>query len=127
KLTPNGVVAPSVPVGSSGNAATFFTTPLAGLTTAVGGWQGGFVIVGNLPKTDGTSNTLSHGSLQVIDRKGKLAATLNDPVFLDSPWDLTINDNGDQAQVFVSNVRSGTVSRLDLAVGQSNVTVLHKT
>jgi hypothetical protein len=29
--------------------------------------------------------------------------------------------------VFVSNVLSGTVSRLDLAVGQSNVTVLHKT
>jgi hypothetical protein len=52
---------------------------------------------------------------------------LNDSIFLDSPWDLAINDNGNQAQVFVSNVLSGTVSRLDLAVGQSNVTVLHKT
>jgi hypothetical protein len=127
KLTPNGVVAPSVPVGSSGNAVTFFTSPLAGLSTALRVLQRGFVIVGNLPTTDGTSNTLSHGSLQMIDREGKLVATLNDPVFLDTPWDLTINDNGDQAQVFVSNVLSGTVSRLDLAVGPSNVTVLHKT
>jgi hypothetical protein len=77
KLIPNGVVAPSVPVGSSGNAVTFFTSPLAGLSTALGVLQRGFVIVGNLPTTDGTSNTLSHGSLQVIDRKGKLVATLN--------------------------------------------------
>jgi hypothetical protein len=80
-----------------------------------------------VPTTDGTINTISQGSLQVVDRRGKLVATLNDGLFLDSPWDLTINDNDDLAQVFVSNVLSGTVSRLDLAVGASNVTVLNKT
>jgi DNA-binding beta-propeller fold protein YncE len=65
--------------------------------------------------------------LQVINRRGKQVQVLNDSIFLDSPWDLAINDNGNQAQVFVSNVLSGTVSRLDLAVDPSNVRVLHKT
>jgi hypothetical protein len=130
KLTPNGIVAPSVAAGSSGNAVTFFTSKLAGLSTALGVLRGGFVLVGNVPTTDGTLATISQGSLQVIGRNGKLVTTLhtlNDAVFLDSPWDLAINDNGNQAQVFVSNVLSGTVSRLDLAVGPSKVTVLHST
>ena len=127
KFTPNGTIAPSVAPGSGGNAVTYFTSKLAGLSTALGVLQGGFVLVGNVPTTDGTVNTISQGSLQVIDRKGKLLKVLNDSVFLDSPWDLAINDNGNQAQVFVSNVLSGTVSRLDLAVGPSDVTVLHRT
>ena len=127
KLTPNGTMVPSVAPGSRGNAATFFTSKLAGLTTALGVLQGGFVLVGNVPTTDGTIKTISQGALQVIDRHGKLLNTLLNGTFLDSPWDLAINDNGTQAQVFVSNVLSGTVSRLDLAVGPSNVTVLHMT
>jgi hypothetical protein len=127
KLTPNGTVAPSVTPGSSGTATTFFTSKLGGLSTALGVLQEGFVIVGNVPTIDGTIGTISQGSLQVIDRNGKLVQTLDDGVFLDSPWDLAINDNGDQAQVFVSNVLSGTVSRLDVAVGPSRLTVLRKT
>jgi hypothetical protein len=126
QFTPSGTIAPGVSAGSTGNAVTFFTSKLAGLSTALGVLQGGFILVGNVPTTDGTSNTISQGSLQVVDRHGKLVKVLNDGVFLDSPWDLTINDNGNQAQVFVSNVLSGSVSRLDLAVGSSNVTVLHK-
>jgi len=126
KLTPNGVVAPGVAAGSSGNATTFFTSGLTGLSTALGILRDGFVVVGNLPTTDGTSNTLSQGSLQIVDRNGKLVKTLNDSAFLDSPWDLTINDKGDRAQIFVSNVLSGTVSRLDVSVGAANVTVLNK-
>jgi hypothetical protein len=97
KLTPNGVVAPSVAPGSSGNATTFFTSGLSGLCTALGVLRGGFIIVGNVPTTDGTSNTISQGSLQIVDRTGKLVKVLNDSVFLDSPWDLTINDKGDRA------------------------------
>ena len=127
KLTPNGAVAPSVAAGSTGNALTFFTSKLSGLTTALGLLRGGFVLVGNVPTTDGTINTISQGALQVIDRNGKVVQILSNSTFLDSPWDLTINDNGDQAQVFVSNVLSGTVSRIDLAVGRSNVTVLRTT
>jgi hypothetical protein len=121
KLTPNGTVAPA------GTATTFFTSALAGLDTALGILQGGFILIGNVPTTDGTFGTISQGSLQIINRHGKLIKVLNDSVFLDTPWDLTINDNGYQAQVFVSNVKSGTVSRLDLAVGPSDVTVLRET
>jgi hypothetical protein len=126
QLTLNGTVVPSVAPGSGGTAVTFFTSKPTGLTTALGVLQGGFVLVGNVP-SDGTFATISQGSLQIIDRHGKLIKVVNDNVFLDSPWDLTINDNGYQAQVFVSNVKSGTVSRLDLAVGSSDVTVLRET
>lgn len=126
-LTLNGSVAPETSPGSNGSAVTFFTSPLAGLSTALGVLRAGFVLVGNVPTTDGTRNTISNGALQIIDSHGNLLTTLVDPNFLDSPWDLTINDQGNQAQVFVSNVLSGTVSRLDLAITASNVTVLHRT
>jgi hypothetical protein len=99
--------------------------------------KGGFVIVGNVPSgpeqmgANGIvcSPTPSPGTLQVIDRRGKLVNTLTDTVggFYDSPWDLTIaNDNGNTAQLFVSNVLTGKVARLDLAVGASNVTIQHQ-
>jgi hypothetical protein len=126
KLTPDGTVAPSVAVGQNGNAVTFFQGQQVGLTTALGVLGRGFVVVGNVPTTDGTANTLSQGALQVVDRNGNLVSTLSDATFLDSPWDLTVHDNGTQAQIFVSNVLSGTVSRLDVSVGASTVTVLNK-
>lgn len=122
KFTPTGDLAPGVPAGTvPGNAMTFFASPLAGLTTALGVLKGGFVVVGNLPTTDGTSATISQGSLQILDKNGLVVATLNDSTFLDSPWDLTINDRGSTAQIFVSNVLSGNVSRLDVTVGGSVV------
>jgi len=126
KLTPTGDLAPGVVAGTAGNAAVFFQSPLQGLTTALAALRGGFVIVGNVPTIDGTVNTISQGALQVVDRKGNVAATLTDSTFLDSPWDLAINDLGSRAQIFVSNVLSGTVSRLDFAVGVSGITVTNK-
>lgn len=126
KFTPDDAVAPSVPVGQNGNAVTFFQGNQRGLTTALGVLRRGFVVVGNVPTIDGTANTISNGALQIVDRFGKLVLTLTDATFLDSPWDLTVDDDGDHALLFVSNVLSGTVSRLDLAVSASTVTVLHK-
>ena len=127
KFTPTGDLAPGVLAGTDGNATTFFSSPLAGLTTALGVLRGGYVVVGNLPTTDGTSSTISQGSLQILDKNGLVVATLNDSMFLDSPWDLTINDGGSKAQIFVSNVLSGTVSRLDVTVGGAGVTVTKMT
>lgn len=123
RFTPTGDLAPGVAAGSAGNATVFFQSPLAGLTTALGVLRGGFVVVGNVPTTDGTIGTISQGALQVVDRNGNPVATLSDSTYLDSPWDLTINDQGSHAQIFVSNVLSGTVSRLDVSVGASGVTV----
>ena len=119
QLTPRGSLAPP------GNAIAFFTSSLAGLSTALGVLREGYVIVGNVPTTNGT--TVGQGALQVIDRRGHLVQTLRDPQFLDGPWDLAVDDHGDHAHIFVSNVLNGTVSRLDLDVGAKGVTVLKKT
>jgi hypothetical protein len=137
KFTPNNVsapdsVAPGVPAGQVGDAVRFFQSPKqVGLSTGLGVLKGGFVIVGNVPsgpEANGMCNsTPSSGALQVIDRHGMLIATLTDPVgnIFGSPWDLTIaNDTGSTAQVFVSNVLTGTIGRLDLAVSSSGVTIL---
>jgi hypothetical protein len=124
-------------VAAPNTATQFFASPQLGLSTALGVLKGGFVIVGNVPSgmekmgANGIvcSPTPSLGTLQVIDRHGKVVNTLTDSVggFYDSPWDLTIaKDNGNTAQLFVSNVLTGTVARLDLAVGPSNVTIHHQ-
>jgi DNA-binding beta-propeller fold protein YncE len=81
--------------------------------------KAGFVLVGSLPTTDGTCHTIGQTSLLIIDRRGNLVATLTDPNLLDGPWDLTVNDVGNRAQVFVSNVLNGTVTRINLKTTHS--------
>jgi DNA-binding beta-propeller fold protein YncE len=107
-------------------ATTFFTSPLAGLSTALGVLREGLVIVGNVPTMDGTVATIGSGALQVIDAHGKRLQTLTDAKFLDSPWDLAVDDEGTTAHLFVSNVLSGTVVRLDVAVRSNGITILHE-
>jgi hypothetical protein len=119
--------APTGAIASPGMAEVFFTSPLPGLSTALGVLRGGFVLVGNVPTTDGTAATIGQGALQVIDRHGKVIHTWTDPVFLDGPWDLTVDDHGTWAHLFVSNVLNGTVARFDLAVSTNDLTVNKKT
>jgi hypothetical protein len=121
QLTPTGALAPP------GTATVFYTSSLQGLSTALGVLKRGFVVVGNVPTTDGTFATIGAGALQVIDRNGNWLATWTDPVFLNGPWDLALHDEGATAHLYVSNVLSGTVSRLDLAVSSSGVTITQKT
>jgi DNA-binding beta-propeller fold protein YncE len=120
RLTPRGTLAPP------GTATAFFTSGLPGLSTALGVLRRGYVLVGNVPTTDGTINTIGPGALQVVDRHGKSIQTWRDPVFLDGPWDLALDDHGARAHIFVSNVLNGTVSRLDVSVGPAAVTLLSK-
>jgi DNA-binding beta-propeller fold protein YncE len=117
-----------ISISPTGQQTLFATSKLIGLSTALGVLSRGFVIVGNLPVTypNGMS-TPGQGSLQVFDRNGNLVATFNDSTLLDSPWDLTIRDEGATAQVFVSNVLSGKVTRLNLAVSHSGVTLESET
>ena len=63
----------------------------------------------------------------MIDRNGNLVATWKDPVLLDGPWDLAVDDDGARAHVFVSNLINGTVTRVDVTVASSGVTVLGMT
>ena len=117
-----------VSITPTGQQSVFATSTLIGLDTALGVLSRGFVVVGNFPVTyPGGVATPGQGSLQIFNSSGSLVSTINDPNLLDSPWDLTINDQGSTAQMFVSNVLSGTVTRLNLAVTASQVTVLTKT
>lgn len=113
-------------VAAPGSANAFFTSKLPGLSTALGVLRAGFVVVGNVPTTDGAVPVFQ-GALQVIDRHGKWVQTLVSAEFLNGPWDLAIDDQGTSAHIFVSNVAIGTVSRLDVVVGSKGLTVTKMT
>jgi uncharacterized protein (TIGR03118 family) len=103
-----------------GQQSTFFSAPSGlGLTTALGVLPQGFVLVGSAPATtapDGT-NTVGDGAILILDSNGNQVGEISDPTLLQGPWDLAINDvNKTHAQVFVSNVLSGTVTRIDLKI-----------
>src|SRR5262249_20042057 len=71
-----------------------------------------------------SSSIQAPGSLLILNSQGRTVMTLRNPSLLDGPWDLTINDQGSQAQVFVSNVLSGTVTRIDLTIPQHGYPVV---
>jgi hypothetical protein len=98
-----------------GATSTFFASQVPGLTAALGILRAGYVFVGNLPTTDGTSNTVQPGSIQVVDRNGKQIGALSGTNFVNGPWGIAIFDRGDGvASMFVSNVLDGSVVRFDL-------------
>jgi len=104
-----------VRVTPDNQTSVFFNAPPgSGLTTALGVLKRGFVLVGNVPSTDGTSATVQQGSLMIIDKNGNQVMNLTNSTLLNGPWDLAIDDEGNRAVVFVSNVLSGTVTRIDL-------------
>jgi DNA-binding beta-propeller fold protein YncE len=95
--------------------------------TALGVFSGGFVIVGNFPVSyPGGVATFAQGSLQIFNSSGTLVMTINDPNLLDSPWGLTVYDRGSTAQVFVSNVVSATVTRLNFSISNGQINLASK-
>jgi hypothetical protein len=105
-----------VRISKTGQLSVFFQgNPGLGLTTALGVLSRGFVLVGNFPTTN-SGTTIEPTSLLVINKNGKLVTTLSDPALLAGPWDLTLVDEGLFAQIFISNVLSGTVTRLDVTM-----------
>jgi len=117
-----------VSVTPQGHTSTFFQGRGLGLTTALGVLRRGFVLVGNVPTPDG-ANVTPPGSLLILDRYGDVALTLINSNLLNGPWDLAVEDRGATADVFVSNVLDGTVTRIDLSVPRhgDNVQVLSET
>jgi hypothetical protein len=106
-----------VRVSPQGTVSTFFQGQTGlGLTTALAVLKGGFVIVGNVPTTNGMFDTIQQGSILVLDKNGNQVASFANNALLNGPWDLTVHDHGDRATVFVSNVLSGTVSRFEVWV-----------
>lgn len=100
-------------VGSNGLASLFYQGQASGLTAAIGIVRAGYVLVGNLPTADGTSATVQPGSLQVVDGNGHLFGSLINSN-INGPWGMAVQDNGTSAHVFVSNVLSGTIVRIDM-------------
>lgn len=105
-----------VRVDAHGNVTTFFQGQKGlGLTAALGVTSRGMVFVGNLPTTDGTSNTVKPGSLLVLDRNGKNIWTLTSSTLINGPWGMAMMDWGQGGKIFISNVLNGTITRLDVA------------
>lgn len=113
-----------VRVTPAGARSTFFTSTQSGLSAALAILKSGFVVLGNVPNTG--SGMVGQGAIQVLDGNGTLVQTVTDANLLSDPWDLTIHDNGSTAQIFVANVVSGTVTRLDVAVSGVALTVTDK-
>ena len=106
-----------VRITPQGQQSVFFTSTEPGLSTALGVLKGGFVIVGNVPTPDGTLKRRSGRARSRCHRPLRQPGAQADrSQVAPGPWDLTINDLGPIAQVFVSNVISGTVTRIDLLV-----------
>ncbi|MGA2181717.1 MAG: hypothetical protein ABSH47_01685 [Bryobacteraceae bacterium] len=117
-----------VSIHRDGSQTLFFAgSPGLGLSTALGILRDGFVLVGNVPSTDGSFSTIQQGSLLVLDSHGKIVTTLTSATLLDGPWDLAVDDDGGQSHIFVSNVLSGTVTRLDVQTSGGHFKVVHMT
>lgn len=78
-----------------------------GLTTALSVLRSGWVIVGGLPTTDGTSATAEAGCLLVLNSNGTVVETFYGSL-IKGPWDMTALDEGGSANLFVSSVLNGT-------------------
>jgi hypothetical protein len=91
-----------------------------GLTTALAVLRTGWVIVGSLPTTDGTSATAQAGCLIVLDSKGNAVETFYGSL-VNGPWDMTATDDEHEAKLYVTNVLNGTVAGAGALVNQGTV------
>lgn len=116
-----------VRITPSGTRSTFFAGTQTGLTEALAVLQSGLVIVGNVANIslDG-GVSVGLGALQILDSSGNLLQTITDATLLAEPWGLAVNDMGGTAQIFVSNVLTGTVTRLDASITGTTLTVNDK-
>jgi len=80
-----------------------------GLTTALSVLPGGWVVVGSLPTSDGSSATASAGCLLVLDSHGNVRETISGHG-INGPWDMTALSVGNISELFVTNVLNGTVA-----------------
>ncbi|WBP84989.1 NHL repeat-containing protein [Kitasatospora cathayae] len=91
-----------------------------GLTTALTVLPGGWVVVGSLPTSDGTSATAQAGCLLVLDSNGTVRETIAGDG-INGPWDMTAVSHGDTDELFVTNVLNGTVAGNGHEVDQGTV------
>jgi hypothetical protein len=95
-----------------------------GLTTALAVLKTGWVIVGSLPTSDGTSATAQAGCLIVLNSYGEPVETIYGSL-INGPWDMTSFDTDQGAVLFVTNVLNGTVAANGSVVNQGTVVRLN--
>src|SRR6516162_10077947 len=106
--------------------------PPIGFTNALTIARVGLVFAGSLPTSDGTFATAMPGPLDVFDGNGNLLKQLSSNELVDGPWGMALNDRGNTAQLFVSNIFDtsghfkGSITRLDVLMSSSGITVLDK-
>jgi hypothetical protein len=91
-----------------------------GLTTALSVLPHGFVVVGSLPTTDGSSATAKAGCLIVLDSEGHVVGTMSGHG-INGPWDMTAVPTEAGAALFVTNVLNGTVAGNGVVVNRGTV------
>jgi hypothetical protein len=108
-----------------GNSTVFFHGYSGmGLTHALGTLGKGFVLVGNIPNFEEGCDTRPAGSLLVIDKHGLLLQSIEDPQWLDGPWAMAVQDQGDRAKVFISDLYTGSVTRMDLVIPDDGASIV---
>ena len=91
-----------------------------GLTTALSILNNGWVVVGSLPTSDGTSATAKAGCLLVLNSSGRVVETFAGHG-INGPWDMTALSFGSFAELFVTNVLNGTVAANGQVVNRGTV------
>ncbi len=91
-----------------------------GLSTGLAVLRTGWVIVGSLPTSDGTSATAQAGCLIVLDSWGTPVETIQGSL-INGPWDMASLDGDHQAVLFVTNVLNGTLAGNGKVVNQGAV------
>jgi len=91
-----------------------------GLTTALSVLPGGWVVVGSLPTSDGTSATAQAGCLIVLDSNGNVRETISGHG-INGPWDMTSLSVGNISELFVTNVLNRTVASSPNTVNKGTV------
>jgi hypothetical protein len=123
QISPSGNVSQFAQIDASSLPGT--CTGGVGLTTALVALRAGWVIVGSLPTTDGTSATAQAGCLLVLDPSGNVVETIYGTL-INGPWDMAVLDHsngngGGTASLFVTNVLNGTVAAGGSVVNQGTL------
>src|SRR5579862_1285722 len=108
----------------NGETGLFFLgTPPIGFTNALGVARAGLVFAGSVSTMDGMSGTATSGGLFVLDIHGNVVTNFGAQQLINGPWGMAINDHGSAAQLFISNVFDGTITRLDVTLENGGVSV----
>ncbi|HXW83852.1 MAG TPA: hypothetical protein VEJ86_05575, partial [Candidatus Binataceae bacterium] len=112
---------------ATGASTLFFAgtagTPI-GFTNALTVAKAGFVFAGSVPTTNVEGTDATTGPLMVFNKNATLEDQLSSSDGITSPWGMALNDRGDSAQLFVSNVLDGTVARVEVSFAKGKFSVV---